>query len=79
MLPEQILNTDPDSPQGRIMADSSQMFVLYVLELLRWDGDRSTLDLYYPTIKKAIGWQVRTGIMYGCVGDYFSFVSFARS
>ena len=58
MLAEQILNTDPDQPQGRIMSDSSQMFVLYVLELLKWDGDHTTLDLYYDTIKKAIDWQV---------------------
>ena len=58
MLAEQILNRDPDQGQGRIMADSSQMFVLYVLELLKWDGDHTTLDLYYDTIKKAIDWQV---------------------
>jgi len=58
MLAEQIHNADPDTPEGRIMADSSSMFVLYVLELLKWDGDRTTLDLYYDTITKIVEWQV---------------------
>lgn len=34
------------------------MFILYVLELLRWDGDKETLRLYYPTVKRAAMWQV---------------------
>ena len=56
MLAEQILNKDPDSPQGRIMSDGSSMFLMYVLELLRWTGDRATLELYYPVVKKVAQW-----------------------
>lgn len=51
MLAEQILNTDPDSPQGRVMADATSMFIFYILELVQWAGDKTTLDLYYPTVK----------------------------
>lgn len=58
MLAEQILNSDPDSPQGRIMSDSTSMFIVYVLELLRWGGDNTTLQLYYPTVKRAAQWQM---------------------
>ncbi len=34
------------------------MFILYVLELLRWSSDEESLHLYYPTIKRAALWQV---------------------
>lgn len=53
MLAEQIHNANPDQPEGRIMSDSTSMFICYVLELLRWTGDRRTLELYYPTVKRA--------------------------
>lgn len=58
MLAEQILNKAPDQPQGRVMSDSTSMFILYVLELLRWAGDTETLRLYYPTVKRAAQWQM---------------------
>jgi len=58
MLAEQILNSRPDSPQGRIMSDSSSMFILYILELLYWNGDETTAQLYYPVVKKAAQWQI---------------------
>ena len=45
MLAEQIHNANPDQPEGRVMADSTSMFICYVLELLRWSGDKTTLDL----------------------------------
>ena len=45
MLAEQIHNANPDQPEGRIMADSTSMFICYVLELLRWSADKTTLDL----------------------------------
>ena len=40
MLAEQIHNADPDKPEGRVMADSTSMFICYILELLRWPGER---------------------------------------
>lgn len=65
MLAEQVLNHDPDSPQGRIMSDSSSMFILYVLELLRWSGDTETVKLYYPTIRRAAMWQMNKSAEFG--------------
>lgn len=65
MLAEQVLNSDPDSPQGRIMSDSSSMFILYVLELLRWGGDEESLRLYYPTVKRAAMWQMNRSAGFG--------------
>lgn len=65
MLAEQILNSDPDHPQGRIMSDSSSMFVVDVLELLRWSGDVDTVKLYYPTIVKIAKWQMAKSAQYG--------------
>merc|ERR1719506_2310006 len=58
MLAEQILNTNPDQPQGRIMSDSSSMFIVYLLELMRWSNDTRSLELYYPTAKRAAQWQM---------------------
>jgi len=55
MLAEQILNTNPDQPQGRIMSDSSSMFIVYLLELMRWSNDTRSLELYYPTAKRSEG------------------------
>ena len=65
MLAEQILNKHPDSPQGRVMSDGSSMFILYVLELLRWAGDTTTLQLYWPTIKRAAQWQMAKSTEFG--------------
>ena len=47
------------------MADSSSMFVLYTLELLKWDGDHTTLDIYYPVIQKIIEWQLSVSSQFG--------------
>eukprot|EP00947_MAST-08B_sp_MAST-8B-sp1_P005443 g5443.t1 len=65
MLAEQILNKAPDSPQGRVMSDSTSMFIVYVLELLRWDGDEATARLYWPTIKRAAAWINGTAAQFG--------------
>ncbi len=60
MLAEQILKNEPDTPQGRVMADSTSMFIVYVLELYRWAADDVSLKLYWPTIKKAAEWHIST-------------------
>ena len=65
MLAEQIHNVDPDQPEGRVMADSTSMFICYVLELLRWSGDRQTLKLYWPTVKRAAEWQMDVSAAFG--------------
>ena len=65
MLAEQIHNVDPDTPEGRVMADSSSMFICFVLELLRWAGDRQTLGLYWPTVKRAAEWQMNVSAAFG--------------
>lgn len=58
MLAEQILNKDPDTAQGRRMVDSSSMFMVYLLELLNWDGDLTSLQLYWPTVKGIVQWHI---------------------
>ena len=40
------------------MADGTSAFILEILELLRWANDTTTLDLYYPTVKRAAQWQM---------------------
>ncbi len=60
MLAEQILNKAPDTPQGRVMCDSSSMFMVYLLELLNWDGDMTSLKLYWPTVQKIAAWHIST-------------------
>lgn len=49
----------------RNMSDVSSMFILYVLELLRWDADNVTATLYYPTVKRAAQWQMRNASRFG--------------
>ena len=65
MLAEQILNTQPDMPQGRIMSDSTSMFIVYVLELYKWDADVVTLKTYWPVIQKAVSWINSTALEFG--------------
>ena len=65
MLAEQIQQTDPDGGYGRVMSDGSSMFILYVLELLRWGGDGATAALYYPTVKRAAQWQIKASAAIG--------------
>ena len=47
------------------MADSSSMFICYILELLKWNGDAESLKLYYPTVKRAAEWQMNVSATYG--------------
>lgn len=65
MLAEQIDNSKPDSPQGRIMSDVTSMFAVYVLELLKWDGDAVTAALYYSTVKRGAQWMMSTAAKFG--------------
>ena len=60
MLAEQIHNANPDQAEGRVMADSSSMFVLNLLELLNWDQDITSLKLYWPTCVRILQWAVST-------------------
>ena len=65
MLAEQFKETTPDSPEGRVMSDVSSMFLLEVLELLRWANDTTTLEIYYPTVKRAAQWAMDTTAVLG--------------
>eukprot|EP00035_Acanthoeca_spectabilis_P015534 m.310465 g.310465 ORF g.310465 m.310465 type:complete len:540 (-) comp16380_c0_seq1:162-1781(-) len=65
MLAEQILQTAPDTPAGRVMADATSMFIVYILELLRWAGDTTSLGLYYPTVRRAAEWQMNVSASLG--------------
>jgi len=65
MLAEQIHNANPDQPEGRVMADSTSMFICYILELLKWSSDSTSLKLYYPTVKRAALWQMNVSATYG--------------
>ena len=47
------------------MADSPSMFICYILELLKWNGDAESLKLYYPTVKRAAEWQMNVSATYG--------------
>jgi non-lysosomal glucosylceramidase len=58
MLAEQMLSKKPDRPLSRNMSDSSSMFIVYLLELMRWSNDTRSLELYYPTAKRAAQWQM---------------------
>ena len=60
MLAEQINQVTPDKAEGRVMSDSTSMFIIYVLELYRWAADDTSLKLYWPTIKKAVEWHIST-------------------
>lgn len=47
------------------MSDSTSMFMIYVLELLLWDGDTTSAKLYYPTVKRGAQWQMAKAATYG--------------
>jgi hypothetical protein len=65
MIPEQLAcgctsKIDPslDKGCGRVMSDVSSMYIVYVLELLRWGNDTTTLDRLYPVVRRAAEWQM---------------------
>eukprot|EP00039_Didymoeca_costata_P023556 m.7494 g.7494 ORF g.7494 m.7494 type:complete len:1006 (-) comp3723_c0_seq2:57-3074(-) len=43
---------------GRIMSDVSSMYIVYILELYRWQNDTETLKEMYPIIKRAAMWHM---------------------
>ena len=65
MIPEQLAcgctsKIDPglDKGCGRVMSDVSSMYITYVLELYRWQGDTETLHALWPVVKNAANWQM---------------------
>jgi len=65
MVPEQLAcgctgAIDPglDKGCGRTMSDVTSMYIVYVLELYRWQNDTETLTKLWPIIKKAAQWQM---------------------
>ena len=69
MIPEQLacgctdgIDAGLDKGCGRLMSDVSSMFIVYVLELLRWGNDTTTLDELYPAVKRAAEWQMSVSV-----------------
>lgn len=47
-----------DVPGGRVMADTTSLWVVEALELWRNTGDGDLLQRFYPTVARALTWQV---------------------
>eukprot|EP00755_Sulcionema_specki_P009882 Sspe_Gene.44889::Locus_22090_Transcript_1_1_Confidence_0.750_Length_3051::g.44889::m.44889 len=65
MIPEQLacgcmagIDSSFEHGCGRVMSDCSSMYIVYILELLRWDNDFETLNDLYPIARKAAEWQI---------------------
>jgi uncharacterized protein (DUF608 family) len=65
MIPEQLscgcmgrIDGGLDRGCGRVMSDVSSMYIVYVLELLKWQNDTDTLRELWPVVKKAAQWQM---------------------
>ena len=54
-----------DEPSGRVMADVSSMFLVYILELYRWANDSATLHELWPNAKLAAQWHINISAEYG--------------
>ena len=47
-----------ESGCGRVMSDVSSMYIVYLLELLRWNNDQDFVKEWFPTAKKAADWHI---------------------
>ena len=54
-----------DHPCGRVMSDVSSMYIVYLLELLKWGGEDAFVREWYPVAKKAADWQVSVSTFHG--------------
>ncbi|KAK6180933.1 hypothetical protein SNE40_008897 [Patella caerulea] len=54
-----------DVPSGRIMSDVSSMFIVYLLELYRWENDTALLTELWPYAKRAAEWHILVSKRYG--------------
>eukprot|EP01059_Diplonema_ambulator_P001585 TRINITY_DN11354_c0_g1_i1.p1 TRINITY_DN11354_c0_g1~~TRINITY_DN11354_c0_g1_i1.p1 ORF type:complete len:975 (+),score=272.70 TRINITY_DN11354_c0_g1_i1:44-2968(+) len=50
---------------GRVMSDCSSMYIIYLLELLRWNNDQDFVRTWYPTARKAAEWQISVSTFHG--------------
>eukprot|EP01064_Diplonema_japonicum_P033224 TRINITY_DN64_c1_g2_i1.p1 TRINITY_DN64_c1_g2~~TRINITY_DN64_c1_g2_i1.p1 ORF type:complete len:965 (+),score=272.99 TRINITY_DN64_c1_g2_i1:68-2962(+) len=50
---------------GRIMSDCSTMYIIYLLELLKWNDDTAFVKEWYPVAKKAAEWQISVSTVSG--------------
>lgn len=45
-----------DYAGGRVMADTTAMFVVGLYHYYQWTGDQATLDRLWPAAKRAVAW-----------------------
>ena len=45
-----------DYAGGRVMADTTAMFVVGLYHYYQWTGDQATLDRLWPAAKRAMAW-----------------------
>eukprot|EP01064_Diplonema_japonicum_P033222 TRINITY_DN64_c1_g1_i1.p1 TRINITY_DN64_c1_g1~~TRINITY_DN64_c1_g1_i1.p1 ORF type:complete len:987 (+),score=326.97 TRINITY_DN64_c1_g1_i1:66-3026(+) len=50
---------------GRVMSDCSSMYIIYLLELLRWNNDQDFVRTWYPTARRAAEWQISVSTFHG--------------
>eukprot|EP01064_Diplonema_japonicum_P031942 TRINITY_DN5885_c0_g3_i1.p1 TRINITY_DN5885_c0_g3~~TRINITY_DN5885_c0_g3_i1.p1 ORF type:complete len:905 (+),score=206.99 TRINITY_DN5885_c0_g3_i1:218-2932(+) len=50
---------------GRVMSDVSTMYIIYLLELLKWNNDVAFVKEWYPIAKKAAEWQIAVSTVSG--------------
>lgn len=48
----------PDYAGGRVMADSTSMFVVGVYQYYKWTDDKSVLGKLWSAVKRAITWLI---------------------
>ena len=54
-----------DTPCGRVMSDVSSMFIVYVLELYKWENDKATLSKLWLNVKNAAQWHINVSKKFG--------------
>ncbi|XP_068707315.1 uncharacterized protein [Montipora foliosa] len=64
-----------DYAGGRVMADTTTMFVVGLYHYYQWTGDRATLDKLWPAAKRAMAWVIvdstkGTGLPFRKVSSY---------
>ena len=56
---------DVGNNNGRIMGDTTTIWLLELLEIYRHTGDRSLIDSYWPQITRAANWQIQNASAIG--------------
>jgi non-lysosomal glucosylceramidase len=68
-----------DQPGGRIMGDTTSIWIIELLQMYRLTGNATLVQELYPALKAAINWQLNVSATYGlpeyliCSYDVFGF------